>query len=863
MRKYEPKRGIERLESRRMLAFTLSTSGSEYYQQQISHFDIHANAVLLQSSIAADDFLLDGAATESVEVVSPSQVRIHFPVLSEGEHTISVAKGAIENNAGHFNLPLDLMIHIDLTSPTVVATPIPDLQDGLLEFDVLFSESLSGSSIQIDGPQGRVEILNRVEVGNRVTLFTSDDGDGRYVLTVLGAIDLAGRGLKERHEVIHGLHRNGNEFEFPMASPRSSSTIGRYGKFDGELKPGDNDTYSLDLNTVDVGELVVRTFANANVDVLLVSDDGLESELEKENAETFRYSLDSQVAPGRFTLLLRNRSEDDIVAYSATLRKNLLVAADIGIDNTGPDAAIAIDDGFVRLADNSEALQANVFVAGDDAASRKNWFSFAAEGGQILNAVVDSPDNRAVEVSIYDETDVSAPLVTGLLSSGEVLRFTNPKNQTQKLLVETTSNAPSFVLTLVADATVAVGMTDAAVTFASFPNRTLSTLLAFNGSFGRNLHFAFPDSEGGYFRDTTEFPVPAEVNSSRCPFFQFFGIAATANTFLVAACDSPIVEIDTDGNVLREIANPGSIISGMAFVEGQLILTEWYADRITVVDYSTGNLVRRYNTNVGYLDAVTFDGIDVLVGAADRLYKMDRSNGELEFVDQTFGDIDGLAGTGDLIAYGGFGIQFRSLVDYEAAAISRPRLSGDMEGLGGFTPSRQIQVIANANVGDNLVFAIDALTDSLPLEYEASLFNPFGELLDRRRLVATQGELRVEINAEDVGSYRLELRPATAYAFDSPFLIRVDGATNATGSLSARAINLAERIGSAVDQVWIEFDNAIDESSLLASDLTVDGMPATNVRLLSPSRAVFEIPKTTDGEHMVHMATGSVAGAKV
>ena len=407
----------------------------------------------------------------------------------------------------------------------------------------------------------------------------------------------------------------------------------------------------------------------------------------------------------------------------------------------------------------------------------------------------------------------------------------------------------------------------------SFPEIEPSPILGLIEFRDPELHIISPDPMGGFSENTKSIPIPEQLHPSEfCrPLGNEIGIAATAETFLIGACDSPIVEINYSGEVLRTIPNPRSI-NAMAFVDGKIFTAENHHGEISAIDYYSGKLIRRFPIAHGQgfppNDGLTFDGVRLLTVGWEpdsRQYKIDEfdpKTGEYKSAGSDgFRDADSLAASGGMLAIGEFRILFRSLDDLANEPL-RPisPVFGDWEGLGSYTPPRRIRVGANANVDDILTFQATALTANPQQQYFIRVYDPQG-ILVANDLYSTSDDASAEIQiaANHAGNYSLEIAPTTYYAEEPSFEISVDGASNLQ-AFSGIILNLSETVAAAVDQIFIQFGKPIDEDTISATDLTVNGVPALSVEVTGRMTAVFAIPETVDGTHLVEMSLGSISG---
>ena len=98
-------------------------------------------------------------------------------------------------------------------------------------------------------------------------------------------------------------------------------------------------------------------------------------------------------------------------------------------------------------------------------------------------------------------------------------------------------------------------------------------------------------------------------------------------------------------------------------------------------------------------------------------------------------------------------------------------------------------------------------------------------------------------------SYIVEVSSQTPFAPYGTYLLKMSGQNVDPQPFTATAVSPAPNTAMKTrpTQVTISFNDAIRLSTLQASDLTIDGVPATDVTLLDPKTARFTIAAPADG----------------
>src|SRR5262245_13633329 len=94
----------------------------------------------------------------------------------------------------------------------------------------------------------------------------------------------------------------------------------------------------------------------------------------------------------------------------------------------------------------------------------------------------------------------------------------------------------------------------------------------------------------------------------------------------------------------------------------------------------------------------------------------------------------------------------------------------------------------------------------------------------------------------------------------SEYVLSVGGATGALPSFRVTATTPVEgsRLRGPVTQMTVDFNDSLLLTSLAASDLTVNGVPATGLTVLDYNTLRFNLPVLGDGTQNVAIAAGAI-----
>jgi subtilisin family serine protease len=144
------------------------------------------------------------------------------------------------------------------------------------------------------------------------------------------------------------------------------------------------------------------------------------------------------------------------------------------------------------------------------------------------------------------------------------------------------------------------------------------------------------------------------------------------------------------------------------------------------------------------------------------------------------------------------------------------------------------------------------------LDPQVELFAPDGTLVDFDDNSADDGRnVLIRHAADQTGLYRVRV---TAAAGTGEYLLGVTGATGAPAAFAVVAHTPADGlVFKAAPQVTLTFGSSLLFSSVDATDLLIDGEPATGVTIVGDRMLTFTLPALfTDGPYTVELAAGAV-----
>lgn len=146
------------------------------------------------------------------------------------------------------------------------------------------------------------------------------------------------------------------------------------------------------------------------------------------------------------------------------------------------------------------------------------------------------------------------------------------------------------------------------------------------------------------------------------------------------------------------------------------------------------------------------------------------------------------------------------------------------------------------------------------LDPKIELYGPNGTPIASNDNGAPDGRnARLAAVAAATGTYTVRVLPATSAPGE--YVLRVSGATGTSGPFQVASTTPANgaNLASVPSQITVDFSEPFRLDSLQASDLLVDGNPATAVTVVDENTASFAVPSGLgEGLHQVSIAAGAV-----
>ncbi|MFN0053205.1 MAG: CARDB domain-containing protein [Planctomycetales bacterium] len=184
----------------------------------------------------------------------------------------------------------------------------------------------------------------------------------------------------------------------------------------------------------------------------------------------------------------------------------------------------------------------------------------------------------------------------------------------------------------------------------------------------------------------------------------------------------------------------------------------------------------------------------------------------------------------------------------------------------GASGDREDHYLVQANAGDHLVISTTTPGDGAgepvnELDPIIELYGPDGTLLasnDNSAPDGRNGLLDYVVPSEEGGTYRIVVRGA---AGNGEYTLAVEGATGAPQPFQAVATSPADGalLAGFPDVYRVDFSHSVLLTSVDASDLTVDGMPASSVQVIDGDTLEFTILGLQHGDALYHVAIASGA----
>ena len=162
------------------------------------------------------------------------------------------------------------------------------------------------------------------------------------------------------------------------------------------------------------------------------------------------------------------------------------------------------------------------------------------------------------------------------------------------------------------------------------------------------------------------------------------------------------------------------------------------------------------------------------------------------------------------------------------------------------------------NEGDELTIeTLTPLGDELDPAIE--LYGPDDQPITVDENSAADGRNALLVYTDTItGTYKVEVYPT---AGTGEYVLDVSGHTGEPAAFEVSSTDPADatRLSAAPSQITVDFSDSVNATTLDAEDLTVDGVPATDVTLEDHDTAVFDLPEIYgEGFVVVSIETGAI-----
>lgn len=312
---------------------------------------------------------------------------------------------------------------------------------------------------------------------------------------------------------------------------------------------------------------------------------------------------------------------------------------------------------------------------------------------------------------------------------------------------------------------------------------------------------------------------------------------------LYAFRDFEFGTIDPDTAAFTSIGSPGlNRVGGMAFQPG------------------TGTLYAVTNIDVGLHTIDLATGASTFVGNPG-----DRFN-SLEFLS------DGTLLAG--VANAGFFFGEGSLVELDPASAT-PTFVGNTISYGNrnFTGLEELPATSDfyrVEVDDKSTLEIETRTPSRQtgefvnnLDPMVRVYDSAGNLLaedDNGDPDGRNAKLKYRVPDGAAGTYYIEVLASTTSVSSGEYSLSVKKATGELPAFEVVNNDLpGERVRGPLGNLTLEFNDTVLLTTLEASDLTVNGVPATSITVIDGNTVQFGLPTLEEGEQVVRIAEGALS----
>jgi len=501
-----------------------------------------------------------------------------------------------------------------------------------------------------------------------------------------------------------------------------------------------------------------------------------------------------------------------------------------------------------------------------------DWYEFSAHAGQQVSIALAPRWPEPVNIQLYDQSGaLLAEGLDGLQDVTDVIQDVEIASDGSYYIRVSSLAGSEYSLWVTKGATI-----DVAPSGDLAPPQNITPGGATLGAVGQSLGRFF-----GYTRYSSTpilwelDPYSGEVVRTTTPPVSpnpaYFAMATTPETLLFANV-TEIIEWDPDTEtVLRTIPAPAGFPAGsMAYLDNEIFLSgRDPSDSIYVLDYQSGALNRILNTSPGGMIAASSTALYRMVSESTYeagLYEIDITDGSAtRLFDLPVNK--GLAITANRVLAHGYMPSENAHIDYCADLTSgemiwsrnnRLELAPDLGGDGGYQPGPDRYGIA-VNAGDELSVAVRRLFTGggNNLDPLIDLYAPDGARVGRNDNADGGHDAMLTRTALQSGMYVIEVK---AVSGEGPYLLSVAGNTGQTASLDVLAADIANGavLSAPPAQITLDLSGEIRPESLGPGDLTVNGVPATGVTMLSADSVRFDLPVISEGQHVVKIVPGAL-----
>ena len=408
----------------------------------IEGIEIDFNDGFRLDTLSADDILIDGSPVLGYELLEAGRLSVLLPALGEGNHTLSIAAGVILDWQGTPNEAFTSSFEIDLTAPRVATSSLLDGQladTGTLTYLATFSEELQpveSGRFTLSGPGGNrsPNTINYNAATSQLTLTFLNITEGNYTLSFGSLYDIVGNELDGEYQtpLPSGNGIPGGDFSVtffvdhsvvPYPTPLIALGI------DGGLVYDPPVTGSF-IGTNDVDEFSISLDGNQKATVILKPNDpSIATHLEFRGPSGLLQSFDSAAGATAFlqnvtiaaagNYSIRASQITGSGSYTLELILNSSYESETlgGSTNDTTATAEAIDSSAYQLAVGADRLS----VVGQTEAAADN-FAFQMQAGQLATLALLAIDKSPLQLELYDASNRLAFGTSGALNAGATIR---------------------------------------------------------------------------------------------------------------------------------------------------------------------------------------------------------------------------------------------------------------------------------------------------------------------------------------------------------------------------------------------------------------------------------------------------------